>query len=58
MRIAAACIAWGIDNNLTRRHPSAPVQIAFIKGLAADGVNLTAPVAAAADATSRCGRLR
>jgi drug/metabolite transporter (DMT)-like permease len=40
--IAAACLAWGVDNNLTRRLSSAdPVVIALIKGLAAGGVNLT-----------------
>ena len=39
--IAAACLAWGIDNNLTRGLSSAdPVQIALIKGLAAGSVNL------------------
>jgi drug/metabolite transporter (DMT)-like permease len=39
--IAAACLAWGIDNNLTRRLSSAdPVAIALIKGLAAGSVNL------------------
>jgi hypothetical protein len=39
--IAAACIAWGIDNNLTRKLSSAdPVVIALIKGLVAGGVNL------------------
>jgi drug/metabolite transporter (DMT)-like permease len=39
--IAAACLAWGIDNNLTRKLSSAdPVTIALIKGLAAGGVNL------------------
>lgn len=39
--IAAACLAWGIDNNLTRKLSSAdPVLIALIKGLAAGGVNL------------------
>lgn len=38
--IAAACLAWGIDNNLTRGLSAAdPVQIAAIKGLAAGGVN-------------------
>lgn len=38
--IAAACLCWGIDNNLTRRLSSAdPVQIATIKGLAAGSVN-------------------
>ena len=39
--IAAACLAWGIDNNLTRKLSSAdPVTIALIKGLAAGSVNL------------------
>ena len=42
LMIAAACLAWGIDNNLTRRLSSAdPVVIALIKGLVAGGVNLT-----------------
>lgn len=39
--IALACLAWGIDNNLTRRISSGdPVQIAAIKGLAAGGANI------------------
>ena len=39
--IAGACLAWGIDNNLTRKLSSAdPVQIATIKGLVAGSVNL------------------
>jgi drug/metabolite transporter (DMT)-like permease len=39
--IAAACLAWGMDNNLTRGLSSAdPVQIALIKGLVAGSVNL------------------
>lgn len=39
--IAAACVSWGIDNNLTRRLSSAdPVQIAMLKGLVAGTVNL------------------
>ncbi|MEP7174331.1 MAG: EamA family transporter [Aestuariivirga sp.] len=39
--IAGACLAWGIDNNLTRKLSSAdPVQIAMIKGLVAGCVNL------------------
>jgi drug/metabolite transporter (DMT)-like permease len=41
LAIAGACLAWGIDNNLTRKLSSAdPVQITAIKGLAAGGVNL------------------
>ncbi|MFO1068407.1 MAG: DMT family transporter [Geminicoccaceae bacterium] len=40
LAIAAACLAWGIDNNLTRKLSAAdPVQIAAIKGLAAGAVN-------------------
>ena len=39
--IALACLAWGIDNNLSREISSAdPVVIALIKGLAAGSVNL------------------
>jgi len=38
--IAGACLAWGIDNNLTRNlSASDPVQIAKVKGLVAGGVN-------------------
>ncbi len=41
LAIAGACLAWGIDNNLTRKLSSAdPVQIALIKGLVAGAVNL------------------
>jgi len=47
--IAGACLAWGIDNNLTRRLSAAdPVQIAMTKGLAAGTVNLVLGVAAGA----------
>ena len=39
--VIGACIAWGVDNNLTRKLSSAdPVQIAMIKGLVAGAVNL------------------
>ncbi len=41
LAIAGACLAWGIDNNLTRKvSGSDPVQIAMVKGLAAGAVNL------------------
>ena len=41
LAIAGACLAWGIDNNLTRKLSSAdPLQIACIKGLVAGSVNL------------------
>jgi drug/metabolite transporter (DMT)-like permease len=44
--IVAACVWWGIDNNLTRRLSSAdPVQIAMLKGLVAGAVNLTLALA-------------
>ena len=39
--IVAACVAWGIDNNLTRKVSLAdPVEIAMLKGLIAGPVNL------------------
>jgi drug/metabolite transporter (DMT)-like permease len=38
--VAAACLAWGIDNNLTRKVAAAdPVDIALLKGLVAGAVN-------------------
>ncbi len=41
MLIAGACIAWGIDNNLTRKLSSSdPVLIAMTKGLAAGVFNI------------------
>ena len=41
LAIAGACLAWGIDNNLTRKLSlSDPVQIAAIKGLVAGSINL------------------
>jgi drug/metabolite transporter (DMT)-like permease len=40
--IVGACLAWSLDNNLTRKLSIAdPVQLAMIKGLAAGGVNTT-----------------
>src|ERR1700733_15000379 len=39
--IVAACLAWGIDNNLTRKLSAGdPVVIAMAKGLVAGAVNL------------------
>jgi drug/metabolite transporter (DMT)-like permease len=47
--IVAACLAWAVDNNLTRRISAAdPVQIAAIKGLAAGAVNLSIAFASGA----------
>jgi drug/metabolite transporter (DMT)-like permease len=49
MLIVAACVAWGMDNNLTRGLSSAdPVQITIIKGLAAGSVNIALALAAGA----------
>ncbi len=42
LAIAGACLAWALDNNLTRRISGGdPVQIACIKGLVAGSVNAT-----------------
>jgi len=39
--VAGACVAWGIDNNLTRKiSGSDPTQTAMLKGLVAGGVNV------------------
>jgi drug/metabolite transporter (DMT)-like permease len=41
LAIAGACLAWAIDNNLTRKISlSDPVQIAMLKGLVAGSINL------------------
>ncbi|MFS2008752.1 DMT family transporter [Azospirillum sp. CT11-132] len=41
LAIAGACLAWGIDNNLTRKLSSAdPLQIAMLKGAVAGTVNV------------------
>ena len=41
LAIGGACLAWAIDNNLTRKLSTAdPLQIAMIKGLAAGVVNV------------------
>jgi drug/metabolite transporter (DMT)-like permease len=53
LAIAGACLAWGIDNNLTRKLSAAdPVQIAAIKGCAAGAVNLVLALAAGASLPS------
>ncbi|PZO46852.1 MAG: EamA family transporter [Alphaproteobacteria bacterium] len=50
LAIAAACLAWGIDNNLTRKVSNAdPVQIAALKGLAAGATNLVLALAMGAN---------
>ena len=43
LAVIAACLAWGIDNNLTRRVSAGdPLQIAAAKGLVAGSVSLVA----------------
>jgi drug/metabolite transporter (DMT)-like permease len=40
LAVSAACLCWGIDNNLTQKVSAGdPVQIAMVKGLAAGSVN-------------------
>lgn len=47
--IAAACLGWALDNNLTRKVALAdPVQIAMLKGLVAGAVNTGLALAAGA----------
>ncbi|WP_020656393.1 DMT family transporter [Massilia niastensis] len=49
LAIAAACLCWAIDNNLTRKVAAADaVQIVAVKGLAAGTVNLLIAVATGA----------
>jgi len=49
LAIIGACLAWGIDNNLTRRVSAGdPVQIAAVKGLVAGAVNLLIALAVGA----------
>jgi drug/metabolite transporter (DMT)-like permease len=46
LAIAGACLAWAIDNNLTRRISQAdPVQIAMLKGSVAGAVNVAIALA-------------
>lgn len=41
LAIVAACLCWGVDNNLTRKVSACdPVQIACLKGVVAGSVNL------------------
>ncbi|MBW3621956.1 MAG: EamA family transporter [Armatimonadetes bacterium] len=46
LAIAAACLCWGVDNNLTQKVSAGdPLQIAAIKGGVAGAVNLTLALA-------------
>jgi drug/metabolite transporter (DMT)-like permease len=48
--IAGACLAWGIDNNLTRRISGAdPVVLTIVKGLVAGSVNVGLALSAGAE---------
>lgn len=50
MLVAGACLAWAIDNNLTRKvSGSDPVQIAAVKGVVAGAVNVLVAVARGAE---------
>ncbi|MFI0843690.1 EamA family transporter [Mesorhizobium sp. IMUNJ 23232] len=47
--VAGACLAWGLDNNFTRKISAAdPVAIAMLKGLVAGAVNLSIALASGA----------
>jgi drug/metabolite transporter (DMT)-like permease len=49
LAVLGACLAWGLDNNLTRRVSLADASfVAMAKGLVAGGVNLTLALAAGA----------
>jgi drug/metabolite transporter (DMT)-like permease len=49
LAITGACLAWGIDNNLTRKLSAAdPVLIAMAKGLVAGAMNLALAIGAGA----------
>ena len=46
LAIVGACIAWAVDNNLTRKLSNAdPVQIAMAKGITAGAINLALALA-------------
>jgi drug/metabolite transporter (DMT)-like permease len=50
LAIVGACLAWGIDNNLTRKVSATdPLQIAATKGLVAGSVNLSIAIAMGAE---------
>jgi drug/metabolite transporter (DMT)-like permease len=47
--VVGACVAWGIDNNLTRKISATdPVAIAMLKGLIAGGANIVLALATGA----------
>ena len=47
--IAGACLAWALDNNLTRKVSlSDPMQITMLKGLVAGTINLAVALSSGA----------
>ena len=58
LAIAGACVAWGLDNNLTRKVSLAdPLQIAMLKGLIAGPFNLILGLSISREAPSLSGVL-
>ena len=58
LAIASACVAWGLDNNLTRKVSLAdPLQIAMLKGLIAGPFNLILGLSISREAPSLSGVL-
>ena len=58
LAIAGACVAWGLDNNLTRKVSLAdPLQIAMLKGLIAGPLNLILGLSISREAPSLSGVL-
>ena len=58
LAIAGACVAWGLDNNLTRKVSLAdPLQIAMLKGLVAGPFNLILGLSISREAPSLSGIL-
>ena len=58
LAIAGACVAWGLDNNLTRKVSLAdPLQIAMLKGLIAGPFNLILGLSISREAPSVSGVL-
>ena len=57
LAIAGACVAWGLDNNLTRKVSLAdPLQIAMLKGLIAGPFNLMLGLGISREGTKPLGR--
>ena len=58
LAIVGACVAWGLDNNLTRKASLAdPLQIAMLKGLIAGPINLILGLNISREAPSLSGIL-